>query len=175
MWYYAISDISNDRIITYVNVITRILRILVITFTQLSLRDAWWTREDVRTREAESRIATHDGIKRQKTEAVNWTTLTDNTWGWISCRDEYSTDQNTCAGQKLHPLTRPKRWGIHRNRSLGVFEKWEVRKNECFGGIKNIKILTFWRKWMDNIRGGEKVKLDDCISLGWKNAQHFVA
>lgn len=168
MWHYAISDISNNRIITYVNVITRILRILVITFTQLSLRDVWWTCGDVRTREAESRTATHDGIKRQKQKQWIGQHWQNNTWDWILRRDEYSVDQDTCAGQKLHPLTRPKRWGIHRNRSLGVFEKWEVRKNECFGGIKNIKILTFWRKWMDNIRGGEKVKLDDCISLGWK-------
>ena len=142
MWYHAISNISNDRIITYVNVITRILRILVITFTQLSLRDARWTRGDVRTREAESMTATHDGIKRQKQKQ------------WIGQYWQNNTRAEYCAGTNITQIRIRVRvrnhihWPDQKVEDMQnpfIMRFWKVRgqKIDALEVWKSIKILTF--------------------------------
>lgn len=177
---YAISNISNDRIITYVNVITRILRILVITFTQLSLRDARWTRGDIRMREAESMTVIHDGIKRQKQKQWIGQHWQNNT------RADYYARTNTTRIKLRVRVRNHIHWPDQKAEDMQnpfIMRFWKVRgqKNWRFGGMKkyqNLDILknmngqySWWRKSRDwTIVSVWKMM---CNNNGWRGIRNM--
>lgn len=133
-----------------------------------------WRRADARGREHNSNTWWH---KKTKTEAVNWTILTEQHAGWLLRWDEYNADQDTRVGQKSHPLTRPKSGGyaepIHyaflkseRSEKLTLWRYEKVSKSWHFEEYewtifvvkksRDWTIVSVWKEWCATIMGGEE-------------------